>query len=278
MSLLYNRITGKNVVANGFPTLGHIKLDRGCTARPVFASNTQGGADRASGNLYIRGYYYAWGGYPPAGVFPGETFALTFTINGTEVASATAVMCTGLEVFAPTYDPSQRNRCYYVVHFGPAGYDLVLTGAVPTDTASPMFYNVKGLAATLDTVAQDGTQDMHLQIRNLAQESIDSSYNGIWYVPAGNIDWTFRYKRAIASLASLPAVNSIVTAGMEIQNSSGTTPALAWALAYGRVITSEGTYDRADEKTMTSEVVIEKCENGTDVGSIIDPLGVTQWP
>ena len=279
MSLPFGRITGKNVVANGVPALSQIQLDYGASANPTFASNVAG-ADRGAGNIFIRGAYSAWGHTPPTGVFPGKTLALSFTITGItgggngEVASVPAVMCTRLQVVVPTYDPQQRNRVYYVVHFGPAGYDLAITTAAPpTDAAAPSFENVKGLGCSLSGTPLDGVQDMELDIRNLAQEDIDSSYNGIWYVPEGNIDWSFTVHRAVSALASLPTVNSVCPILMNV------TPSLNWGINYGRVLTAgKAVFNRAQTRVLSHESVLEKCSYGTSSGSILNPAGTSLWP
>jgi len=278
MGLPYGRITGKNVVASGISTLGHIEMEREATSGPVFASNTGGGADRGEGNLRLAGNFWAWGHTPPAGVFPGSTFALAFTITGAtsglngEVATVTAVMCTELEIVVLPYDPQQKNRVYYIAHFGPAGYDMTIaTSAVPTDVASPSFYSTKGLGCTLNSVAQDGVQEMHLAFRNLANEEIDSTYNGIWYVPPGNLDWQFTYRRSNSAIGDIPIRNTIYTLGMQVET------AKTWALPYGRVMGDKAVYDRESEKVIATDIVIAKCMSGANKGSVTDPAGTVLW-
>ena len=263
-------------------------LEREATVDAFYLSANTGGADRWVGNVKLSGMIRALGHSPPSSVFPGQQFDLEATltgitgsgngevislINGVTQEPPGYVMCTKMEIHVPRYHPQQENLVYYVVHFGPGGSDIAIsTTTPPTDTGTPAIFNVKGLGILLDGVAEDGVMESHLVITNSGVQEIDSSANGYWYTPRANIDWTLKYVRTYQNYAALPTPNAMGTVQQQV------TSSLGWTLSYGRVLPVRINPDRKKTSVLEAEVTIEKCENGTSMGSISTPAGVQMWP
>ena len=278
-------ITGINVVVEGFPTFGNLELEETVHAEPIFHSGGGGGADRAAGNIDFRGRIIAWGHTPPT--FPGDTFDLSFTINGgdhvlsnsVETDLNTTVRCMGLDIIVPVEDPQQQNAVYYIVEFGAAGYGLSYgVDSAPTDTVAPRIYPVQGLTCLLDDEEEDNVTEMRLSIKNMTEPALNSGTNGVFYRARGNLDWQFTYSRHINELSLLPDKNSVKSIEMQVEAAVGTTAALSWLASYGRVMGPKIMLDRKTRRPISAEITLEMCTNGTKVGEVSDPTITQKWP
>lgn len=284
-------ILGQDVVVNGISTLGKIKIDNRSTKSPMLASNLQGGADRPEGIRELQGYYWAWGDTPP--VFPNDLFDLRFTLDGNtavEVVNGSVagigVRCRAIEIFAEPFDPKQDNMVYYLVHFGGAGNDFSTSATVPTDTSAPVKYSTRGLGLQLDDATVCYIAGMHLKIQALAEPDWSSCLNGIAYFPAGPIDWSFNFAQRVkawpqpATPGSLvyPDLDGVKKIYMATQTNADLSFKAGWTLEYGKLGRKSGEFDHKSRTPMTVEYLMEKSSLAADLGSIVDPAGVTQWP
>lgn len=256
---------------NGVPNGGRVEIKRFVRAEPIFHSSGEGGADRAEGNIDFMGRYLAWGHTPQ--VFVDDTFTLAFTLDGTDSTGLTAnpVVCNGIDIVVPVFDPKQRNGVYYIVYFAACGVNLSAGGA--TTGAAAAILSVKGLACTVAGAAQTAIQGMKLSFRANAEAYVDSSTGGIFTRPSGNLDWEFTCKRTIADLALAPALNSIGAMKMYVES------AKSWDMSWGRVMGVEGDFDPQDPNVLSVDITAEKCASAAGVvGTIVNPAGVTVWP
>lgn len=267
------QINGKNVAIDGISNGGRVEIQRVVKAGPIYHSAGLGGADRAAGNIDFVGRFSAWGHTPT--VFPNDAFTLAFTLDGggtTSGLTAANVVCTGLDIVVPVFDPSARNGVYYVVYFGAGGTDLSASGAT-TGVAVPIL-STKGLACTLAGTLQTNVQGMKLSFRSNGEPYVDSgSASGVYSRPAGNIDWTLQCRKTIATMASCPVLNVVGATSMQV--ASGIT----WAMSYGRITGVEGVFDPQSGEVLAADITTEMCFSEAAVlGTIADPAGATKWP
>ena len=271
-------ITGKNVCANGFNTLGHVYIDRIVKANPIYDSSGQGGADRPTGNVDFEGYIMAWGRQPPTDIYPNKMFDMKFTlIGGTGASVGTGgafVMCTGLDVIVPTNDPKEENAVFYMLHFGAAGTDLTYGGAVIAAPTTLTKYPVQGLTMAIGGNPVDGVEHMQFSIhQQRGQAEPNSSTNGVCLRPVANLDYSFMYRIDVNAMSLLPTLNSIVAP--IVMRTDGTN---GWTASYGRVMQHKGIFDHANSRLLAVDVTLSKCTSGTDVGSVLMPDGTKIWP
>jgi hypothetical protein len=267
------RRTGKDVAVNNIPTGGRLAFQRTVKANPIYHSGGQGGAERAEGNVDFVGSYWAWGHTPS--VFCNDRFTLAFTLTGGGTESgltAANVLCTGIDIVVPVFDPSARNGVYYIVYFGAGGTDL--TASAATAGATAQIFNVKGLACTVAGSAQTCIQSMKWSFRVDGEPFIDSCGNGVYDRPTGNLDWRFECRKTIDGMEDAPALNAVGAMQMEV------TDALHWDATYGRVVGVEGVFDPQSREVLGIDITAEKCALAATgaVGTILNPAGATVWP
>jgi hypothetical protein len=276
MSYTTDVLTGKSMVISGVSTAVAIEMALIDHTEPSFASNDSGGADRAPGNTDFMGTIRGFGNTMPAvtnPLFPNQTFTLDFTTDGGTSVSVANTMVYGLDIWVPTYDPKEENWVEYRVHFCCGGtWPTFSVGSAPTDASNPTKYSVKGLGCAVAGTTIPYVRSQLLSIRSMAESSVNSSLNGIYARPLGNIDWTFRYTRELNSINQLGTLDTLGTIVMNCGNSQN------WTLNYGRLIDIKHNVERGQRTPQTAQITYGKAINGTSVGSIIDPSSTQRWP
>ena len=284
MGISTDVITGVNACVSGVPTMGFVEIERTIDSTAIADSAGKGGMDRVPGNVDFTGKIFAYGYKPPSGTFPNKTFTLDFTQDSTDVTAVAGVIaadvrCIGLEIMVPAHDKTGKNAIFYIIHFGANGTDLSYGSATSANTV-PTKYPSKNMATYLDTVRQTYCQWAHLMISAEVEPKVNSDSNGVYFRPAGQIDWKYTYNREVKTMSLLPALNTIHPIRMQTGagGTSGGGTVGYWALNYGMVTGYKAKIDHASRLPISYDVELEKCSLLTDVGSITDPDGAQMWP
>jgi hypothetical protein len=281
-------ITGVNAVVNNFPSAGYVEIERTIDSTAIANSAGEGGIDRVTGNIDFTGTIFAYGYKPPSGVFPNLDFALSFTENGTNNVSCSAVKCTGLEIFVPAHDKTGKNAIFYLVHFGADGVDISIAGTGgPTPGSLPTKYCAIGCGTYLSQgtsfVRETYDQWAHLMIVADIERKVNSDTGGIYFRPAGELDWNYTYNREVNSMGLLPALNSIHSIQMQTNpkinggTDTGAGSVGYWLINYGLTSHYKTKIDHESRLPISYDVTLEKCNNAILPSTTVPSGNAASW-
>jgi len=212
---------------------------------PYVASNTSAGTGRKCGISDWRSTGMGYG-YQPA-VFPGDSFTLTFSLDGTNGYTGSGY-CEQVDIII---DVEKGGYIENAVHASRNGA-LTVGAAAATDTTIPDPPCVQSLSVKLDTTAQDDVRFMHLMMRCPGKKYVSSDTAG------GRERKGTQY-----------VVNVMVTV-------SGT---LSWELKWMRCESVKQLADHESDECVSAEVKMSfDCSDGETLGWIINPADSTVWP
>ena len=235
---------------------------------PYVASNTSAGTGRKCGISDWRSTGMGYG-YQPA-VFPGDSFTLTFSLDGTNGYTGSGY-CEQVDIII---DVEKGGYIENAVHASRNGA-LTVGAAAATDTTIPDPPCVQSLSVKLDTTAQDDVRFMHLMMRCPGKKYVSSDTAGGRERKRGAMDAQLTYRVYNIDPADLPTkgtqyvVNVMVTV-------SGT---LSWELKWMRCESVKQLADHESDECVSAEVKMSfDCSDGETLGWIINPADSTVWP
>lgn len=233
---------------------------------PYVGSGSSAGTGRKCGVKDWRGTGMAYGHTP--GVFPGDSFTLTYSFDGTNGYTGSAY-CEQIDVII---DVEKGRYIENAVHCSRNGA-LTSGAAAATDSSVPDPPCPESLSVKLDSTAQDDVRFMQLMIRCPGKKYVSSDTAGGRQRKRGAIDarLTYRVYNILPSALPVPGTNYLVNVMV--------TATLSWELKWMRCESVEHMADHESDEPVSAEVVMSfNNSDGTSLGWIKNPAEATKWP
>lgn len=266
-------INGIDMAVSGEHTVRQWRIEDRSEYRPIVPSNSNGGVVRMCAIEDWVGLYLGYGGQPQDGVFPGETFTFTGSIDGSVGYSGSAY-CELLEV---SIDHEDGGYVEYAVQFSRAG-TLTPGAAVVSDDTVPNPDCGQGLTVTLDGTGQSHVHRMKMTIFCPGRKYVDSDSEGGRARTKGRMDVTIEYDVYFESpAADLPSKETDYEVGFEVESSTPSNK--AWDISFMRVTSIVPIVDSESDENVGATVTLKlNASDGSSAGSIVDPDGTQLWP
>jgi hypothetical protein len=258
--------TALSMAIDGEDTVRLATIDNTIELHPYVASGSSSGTGRKCGVKDWRSVGLGYGAQP--GVFPGDTFTLTLSLDGTYGYTGSAY-CEQIDIIV---DVENNKYIENAVHASRNGA-LTVGAAATSDTAVPNPPCSESLTVQLDGVDQDDVRYMHLMIRCPGKPYVSSSTAAGRQRKRGAIDAQLVYRVYNINPALLPVVGSNYVVDVE------TSASATWELTWMRCESVKHLADHESDEAVSAEVTMSfNASNGTTLGTIKDTAGVTQWP
>ena len=255
-------VSGLSSVVDNVSTARGWRIIMNEAAANFVGSGMQKGVGRVGGVKKWNGVFAGFGSTPP--VFPSATF--TFTGN-------TEARCERVRII---WDPMARDPkpIHYMVFFRSCGA-LTAGAAAATDATTPTVEPATSLRVDLATVEQTHIHGAQLDIFARHMKPYADTSTSFWeYWTEGAIDAEAWWNVLEDAPGYLPALQ------LEHQLRMYVTATTYWQLQWMRIVGhAPFEVDHEGNRPAGARIVAEfNSDNGTNVGSIINPATVTQWP
>lgn len=271
-------ISGKGGAVSGQDTVREWSITTKKTLVPITASNTKGGTMRVQGNGDWSGSYSGYGHTP--GVFPGDTFVFTGSIDGVVGVTGNA-RCESVEV---VIDIEGGKPIEYTVSFQSNGA-LSKGAAVAVDIVVPNPFSSIGTKVEFGTMVASPVFTEIADVRTITlsftkslPEYASSDTGGDTKRVDANLDLTLAITVYTADFSTLPAEGSEQHARVYVNAST------FWELKWVRVEELSGLDVDIAEGTPVGATINAGMHGFANVtgtpteGIIKDPAQVTKWP
>jgi hypothetical protein len=231
-------------------------------------SNTSAGQVSEGGVTDWKGYFIGKGHTP--GVFPGDALSFSGDIGNGTGKSGTAIC----EVLDITGDVERNHAIEYNVRF--SGNGVLASHTTPvTDSTACAFYLPTSLAVYFGSTKLTDTRYWRLILKNATRPYVSSETAAGRKRNRGAMTGGFIVKSYFDDPTTLPTVGSYYTTKFYV------TDTTFWQVGYCRVMKVEdlgADHDSEENVGVTISGVFSAWNNGTALGSIIDPAVATKWP
>lgn len=203
-------------------------------------------------------------------MFPGDSFAGIFSIDGTNGVSGTA-RC---ESTVWTWDLEAGGYIVAQTSFGANGV-LTPGAAAVTDSSTPQPSLVKGLYVALDGVQQSNVRRMRLLARRKLRRYCVAENDGQYKRTSSDLDMVGMWQVLEDNPANWPTIQARHIVRFMVTSST------YWEMTWMRIESVEPFgVDRYDTENPVGATITASFTgfNGTTAGTIKNPAGTTKWP
>ena len=270
---------GKHALVNGKPSVRTWSISDSHTPAKGVASNTKNGTLRRPGVMDWSGSYGAYGATPI--VMPGDAFSFIGYTAPDDDVSGIGQTYEGnaiVDNVVISWNWANGEMLSHVVNFA-GDLQLTHTSGIYVDDSLPEALSVCGTKLEYDLdntgyVELDNILSMQLTLSCALQTYVNSSTACWTGRKAGPIDWTL----AITQQDNIRA--EIFDKGDRCKWKLFIDDTKFWELIWGQVRDFSGiTCDRETGAILQRSINVDMdCHDGTDDGSVTNPLGTVWWP